>query len=146
MPLKSTVPLAFTLAWHKAHGQSDLLKTISEVHDAIEAIEKMWDIHLVDRLPGELSKRISNPKFLSSDLGKYVQIACLVGHEIFPKNFLARSGAEWDGESLLEIKEISEYQGEEGCPLVRLRAFYLGTELYVTKQVDEIIRMVYLQP
>jgi hypothetical protein len=116
---------------------------ISEVQDAAMAIENMWDIHFVDSIPGELSKRITKPNFLSSDLGKFVQIAVLVGHNIVPEKFFAGSAAEWDGESLLEIKEIYEFQGNNGCVLVRLRAFYLGTDLYVTKPVDEIIRMFY---
>lgn len=141
--LKSTIPLAFTFAWHKSYGAADLLKTISEVQDAAVAIENMWDIHLVDSIPGELSKRITNPNFLSSDLGMFVQIAVLVGHDIVPEKFLARSAAEWDGESLLEIKEIYEFQGDNGSVLVRLRAFYLETELHVTKQVEEIVQMLY---
>lgn len=141
--LNGTIPLAFTFAWHKSYGASDLLKMISEVQNAAMAIENMWDIHFVDSIPGELSKRITNPNFLSSDLGKFVQIAVLVGHEIVPEKVFAASAAKWDGESLLEIKEIQEFQDNNEGVLVRLRAYYLGTELYVTKPVDEIVRMFY---
>ncbi|KAJ5660902.1 uncharacterized protein N7484_000274 [Penicillium longicatenatum] len=141
--LKCTIPLAFTLAWHKAYGVSDLLSTIDQVQHAAMAIEDMWNIHCIDSIPGELSKRITNPNFLSSDLGKFVQIAVLVGHEIVPEQFFAKLATKWNGESLLEIKEICEVQDRNGNLLVRLRALYIGTELHVTKQVDEIVQMIY---
>ena len=96
-------------------------------------------------IPQELCYQISNKEFLRTDLGKFVQIAVLIGREVNPIRFFEGSGARWDGESAVMVKNVDIEDSEDcdGHPFTRLVVSYRGSTLNVVKRIVDLVQLVY---
>jgi len=138
-----TIPPKIIKNWRTSYGDSDLLITLAQVQNATKAIEDLRKIRPIDLLPEELSCRVSNPNFLSSDLGKFVQIAILVGHKVKPARFFSGTKAEWDKKSLLQVKNIYEAKYNMGEEFFTLEAVYRGDLILVTNTISKLLELFY---
>lgn len=96
-------------------------------------------------LPEELRCRISNPNFLSSDLGKFVQIAILVGHKVKPARFFAGTNVKWDEEPPLQVMDIYEAKYDMGVEFFTLEVVYHNRRdlITVTNTIPKLLELSY---
>jgi hypothetical protein len=138
-----TIPPKIIESWRTSHGDSDLPVTLAQVRNAARAIEDLWKIRHIDLLPAELGRRVSNPHFLSSDLGKFVQVAILIGRKVKPNHFFRGTNVQWDRRSLLQVKGIYEAQYNMGEEFFTVETVYRGDVILVTKTISELLELFY---
>jgi hypothetical protein len=133
--------------WVNAYGKQDLFTTVPQIINAIKAIETC------QRVGPSKSKKITeifhhcidigNSKFFATELGKYVQIAVLVGHEIDPEKYLKGSQAIWDGKSPIKLMDIALKEDPQGHHMIQAAVHYWGFNAGVVKNIAEMYELLY---
>ncbi|KAJ5559526.1 hypothetical protein N7513_001925 [Penicillium frequentans] len=137
------IPQQMIEAWQKAYGNSDAVITLAQIQNVIRVTELTRDIDPMWFIPETLRGSVSNQNFLASELGKFIQIAMLIGREIKPKYFFTGTNARWDEESLLLVKGIQECRWEAGALWLNLQVVYRKDVFYVMKEVGDLIALLY---
>jgi hypothetical protein len=129
------------------YGKQDLFTTVRQIVKAIKAIETCQRVG-----PSKSNKiteifhrciDIGNSKFFATELGKYVQIAILVGHEIDPEKYLKGSGAIWDGKSPMKLMDIALKEDPQGHHMIQATVYYWRFNASVVKTIAEMYELLY---
>lgn len=80
---------------------------------------------------------------LCSDLGKFVQVAILIGRKVKPNHFFRGTNVQWDKRSLLQVKGIYEAQYNMGEEFFTVENVYRGDVILVTKTISELLELFY---
>jgi hypothetical protein len=141
------IPKSLVNAWEAIYGTDDLATTIFEIEHAVHAIDESRSRNNLARndIPKEFRNHIHNKNFFQNDLGRFVQAAILVGHEINPIKYFKGSGTCWDGESPVKVISVLLIKGEDchGHNLILLEVSYLRLCLKLVKNAIELLRILY---
>lgn len=98
-----------------------------------------------DEISRELHNHIQIRHFFQSDIGKFVQVAMLVGHGINPLKFFEGSEASWDWETPVKVLKVV-FNGEKDFQdhnLVEVQVLYGKMALTIVKNATEVLRLFY---
>lgn len=141
------IPAFLVDSWVNAHGKEDLFTTVPQITKAIQAIEtcSVTGSSKSKQILEIFRQYIPNRAFFATELGKYVQIAVLVGHEIDPNKYLNGSGAIWDERSLMTLMDIalSTEENTWGHRVIQANVSYQGFNACVIKSIAELYQLLY---
>jgi hypothetical protein len=141
------IPQPLVDEWVKSYGVEDLSATIPQFANAIKIIEtcRTAGVSESNDIRTIFHRYIRNSNFFTTDLGRYIQIAVLVGHEIDPNKYLGGSGAEWDTKSLMKLVDIAlvEKGNSQGHQMIYAEVFYCGFSVRVVKNFKELQQLLY---
>lgn len=141
------IPKSLVDDWVNSYGQKDLCTTVPQIANAIKAMETCRTAGLSESndIMEIFHHYVRNNKFFATDLGKYIQIAVLVGHEVNPKKYFKGSDAIWDSKSPMTLVDIALIRNEDshGNHMIRTKVSYQAFDAGVVKDVVELQCLFY---